>query len=50
MLDHALTYRKAVVKVTQDLDNDLRMFELSAEEWAIVEQLRDVLKVSISAS
>lgn len=45
MLNAALEYRKAIAKVTQDLANGLRKFELSEEEWEIVEQLRDVLKV-----
>ena len=45
MLDFAVKRREAVSKVTQDLKNGLRKYELTEEEWEIAEQLRDVLKV-----
>ena len=45
MLSVAYTYRKAVDKLCGAQANSLRDFEMSADEWAIVKQLRGVLKV-----
>jgi hypothetical protein len=45
MLDTGFDYQPAVIKMTEPLENGLRPYELSSEEWRIVEQLRDVLKV-----
>ena len=46
LLEYALKHRKAVDLLTQRRELGLRKFELSDNEWAIVEQLRSVLKVS----
>lgn len=45
MLDFAVEYRKALQITTSDLDLNVRQYELSREEWAIAQQLRNVLKV-----
>jgi hypothetical protein len=45
MLNYALEHREAVDAVTQRRDLGLRKYELEDHEWAIAEQLRDVLKV-----
>jgi hypothetical protein len=44
MLDAALRYRTAITKLTEDRVNDVRDFELTDDEWIVLEQLRDVLK------
>jgi hypothetical protein len=46
MLCFAIQYCKAIEDMTSDRTNDLRRFELVEEEWAIAEELRDMLKVS----
>jgi hypothetical protein len=45
MLCFAILYRKAIENITSDRRNDLQQFELSEEEWAIVQEVCDVLKV-----
>ena len=45
MLYFALEYRVAIESITSDRKNDLRQFELVEDEWVIVEELRDMLKV-----
>jgi hypothetical protein len=45
MLEYALKHRKAVDVVTQQRELGLRKFELSDDEWLVVEQLYSVLKV-----
>jgi hypothetical protein len=45
MLEYALDHRRAVDLVTQKRELGLRKFELTDDEWQVVEQLRDVLKV-----
>lgn len=45
MLSFALEYRTAVEHLTSDRKNDLRQFELSDDEWVIVQELSDTLKV-----
>ena len=45
MLDYALTHRKAVNGITQKWELELRMLELTNEEWKIIEQLHEVLGV-----
>lgn len=45
MLSFALEYRTAIETLTSDRKNDLRQFELSEEEWEIVKELSDMLKV-----
>jgi hypothetical protein len=48
MLDFALAYREALDSITGDKDMKLRKYEMDEEEWEIVHQLREVLKVSLS--
>jgi hypothetical protein len=50
MLDFAIEYRKALQLTTSDLDLNLRQYELSRAEWAIAQQLRNVLKVGLLLS
>lgn len=50
MLVFALEYRTAIDAMSADKANKLRKFELSESEWKIVQQLCDVLKVSLSLS
>ena len=38
-------YRVALDIITSDRTMDLRKFEMSQEEWAVLEQLQEVLKV-----
>jgi hypothetical protein len=45
MLDSAIRFKAAVKDITSDQDNDLRDYELSRDEWAVLEELRDALKV-----
>lgn len=45
MLSFAVEYRKAVARMTADQELGLRKFELNSDEWRIVEQLTEVLKV-----
>ena len=45
LLEYALKHRKAVDLLTQRCELGLRKFELSDNEWKIVEQLHSVLKV-----
>ena len=47
MLAYALKHRKAVDSITQGRELGLRKFELADHEWETVEQLHDVLKVSL---
>ena len=45
LLDYALKHWKVVDLVTQRRELGLREYKLTDNEWAIVEQLRNVLKV-----
>ncbi|EMD35256.1 hypothetical protein CERSUDRAFT_53677 [Gelatoporia subvermispora B] len=45
MVHFALEYRQAMDAITMDHTIDLGKFELSDEEWALLLQLRDVLKI-----
>ena len=45
MLDFASNYQPALDIITADRNMDLRRFEMSQEEWVVVKQLREVLKV-----
>jgi hypothetical protein len=45
MLEFALLYRKPLDDLTNDREMKLRSYELSEEEWIIVEQLAGILKV-----
>ncbi|EIW58949.1 uncharacterized protein TRAVEDRAFT_123695, partial [Trametes versicolor FP-101664 SS1] len=44
MLDIAVRYRDTLDSLCSKQERGLRAFELSAEEWTIAEELRDVLK------
>jgi hypothetical protein len=46
MLDSAIRFKAAVKDITSEQDNNLRDYELSRDEWAVLEELRDALKVS----
>jgi hypothetical protein len=50
MLDFAIKHRKPLDLLSADRANGVRDLELKAEEWKIVEQLRDVLKVRSAPS
>lgn len=45
MLNYALEHRKAVDAITQDREWGLRPCELDNDEWEMLDELRDVLKV-----
>jgi hypothetical protein len=45
MLDFAVKHKRALEKISGDRTWGLRKFELADEEWAIAEQLRNVLEV-----
>jgi hypothetical protein len=45
MLCFAIEYRKAIENMTSERKNDLQEFKLIEDEWAIAEQLKDMLKV-----
>jgi len=45
MLCFAILYWKAIESITSDHGNDLWQFKLSEEEWAIAQEVCDVLKV-----
>jgi hypothetical protein len=49
MLSAALRYKEAVRRITGDVDNDLRDYELSKIEWQVLQELCDVLKVSLAS-
>lgn len=48
LLEFCLKHRVVIVKLTNDRRNGLRACEMEEAEWVLVEQLRDVLKVSRS--
>lgn len=45
MLNFVLAYRPAVEVMTSECKNDLPQLELSEEEWVIVAELCNILKV-----
>jgi hypothetical protein len=47
MLDFALSYRTAIDQMAANKNNDLRKYELTADDWRLATQLRDSLKVRI---
>jgi hypothetical protein len=47
MLDFALTYQEGINAITDMRKLGLGEYELSEDEWPLVKQLRDVLKVGI---
>ena len=47
MLNFALEYRSAIDSLTGDHAADIRKLEVDDEEWELLKQLRDVLKVSL---
>jgi hypothetical protein len=50
MLEFALKYRAVINAYTADRKNNLRQLELSEKEWAIADQLCNVLKVSVGTT
>jgi hypothetical protein len=48
MLSAAIWYKEAVRRITGDVDNNLRDNELSKIEWQVLEELHDVLEVSVT--
>ena len=46
MAEFALEYRDAIDKFTECREHKLRELEISADEWDLVEELVEVLKVS----
>ena len=46
LLKFAWRYRVAIDKFTESRENGVRELELSEEEWAMVKELKTVLKVS----
>ena len=46
MLSFAHTYHSAYNEITANRNMGMRVYELSMEEWKIVKDLADVLKVS----
>lgn len=50
MLRFCLDYREAIDQMTGERKLGLRKLEMSEEEWAITDELSDVLKVRLSSS
>ena len=50
MLKFAYTYREAINMLTGDQTLQLHEYELSDDDWSLVKQLQDSLKVSIYLS
>jgi len=50
MIDYALLHWKAINNVAQDRELGLRRFELSNNEWIVLGQLHNVLKVRLMCS
>jgi hypothetical protein len=46
MLDFTLKYQKAIKSMVSDPDHGLSQYAMSTQEWKIIVQLCDVLKVS----
>jgi protein associated with RNAse G/E len=46
MLDFAVDHKVAVNKMTSNVENDLRAYEMNSKEWGLANELREVLKVS----
>ena len=49
MLSFAVEYREAIKQMTSECKNDLWQYELAEEEWAIVRELSDTLKVCMTS-
>ena len=50
MLDVAWEYRAALQRLCGDMQNGLRDYEISDEEWTLVKHLRKILKVRMPAA
>lgn len=48
MLEFALSFREALDMITGDREMKLRKYEMDDDEWEVANQLRAVLKVSLS--
>jgi hypothetical protein len=45
MLDFAYQHKKAINKITDMRDMKLRQYEIEKDEWEVIRQLHDLLKV-----
>ena len=45
MLEGTLKFKPVIKKLTEDSDDDLREYELTKEEWEVLAEVRDTLKV-----
>lgn len=50
MLSFVVTYRNAIEHITSERKNELRQYELKEDEWVIVTELCNTLKVCIAVS
>ena len=50
MLDMVLEYQEAVIAMTEQQQNGLQEFELSNDEWEILEKLHEVLKMTVTVT
>ena len=50
MLSFAVEYRAAIDRMTADRTTNLRSYEMLEDDWELVKQLRDILKVSYLVS
>jgi hypothetical protein len=46
LLNFAIDYQTAIEEMTAKCEHNLRVFELSVEEWKIASDLQEVLQVS----
>ena len=46
MLKFVLEYKEAIKMFTLDLKNDLHKFKLNDEEWGLVKELSNMLRVT----
>ena len=49
MLSSAVEYWGEIKQMTSECKNNLRQYELAEEEWAIVRELSDMLKVHMTS-
>ena len=45
MLKFMLKYKEAIKIITSDLKNNFHKFELNSEEWGLVKELSNMLRV-----
>ena len=49
MLSFVVKYQGAIEQMTSECKNNVRQYELVEEEWAIVRELSDTLKVCVTS-